>query len=653
MTQQLLSEQSHSRISALEAQLNASQSLAEQLELLSSLVEEATFSNPERAQQYLETMAHLLNEAQGNVWAYHVLYELQVAFLENQLYNYTLSENHYRKALSLLSQQPASPLRVMAMLDFAATLSNLQKFEEVGGLLREVEALLQSHVRTDNRLLFHFYLRSGYFALNLGELTDAIRHFMQAEDIFALIPPSELGSKDWYLLSLLYAGKGHVYERDGEPEQEITAFKKAIEICEQKGLRTRLSWNYLNMGNSYMRLQEVGLAKKYFYKTIHVEDDLNKQSRASALANLGRLALAENRFEEANEYLHQAKAIYQSRRQPDHGNMALLHMWFGELYFQRNDYVEAEEHYLRAWKAAEAGQRDDLLVQLCQAFAELYEVQEDYETAYGYLKVKDGFLANYQAAMRHGKVRELELKYDLERRRREAEELRSQTIHLRLQALRAQMNPHFIFNVMSCIQSIVREGDSKNADEFLHRFSILMRQSLNFSEVDFVTLEEEVEFLRNYLIINSKLRFMGKMEGRIALEEELPDEVLYLPSMIIQPLVENAVEHGIRPLQDRKGIVEVTFSWFDETNILCQIRDNGIGRAAAKQRSKNRPKKHKSRGMEIVRDRLKILHDERGFTTQPLRIIDLTDPATNQPMGTLVEVILPTETTPPSAHFNF
>ncbi len=643
MTKKMLVEESGRGLEALEARLSVSQSLAEQLELLSVLVDATTFSNPDRAQKYLDSMEQLLDRAEEGVHEYRVLNLLQRAFLENQLYNYRLAGRTYRQALDLLGRSGNEELRLTALLELTAVLANLQQFEELGKVLEEAEHLL--HDRTEPKYQFHYSLRAGYFALHLNELSDAIRHFMDAEELFEAIPEAERGPKDWYLLSLLYSGKGHVYEHDDEPEKEIEAFRSAVRICEEKDLRTRLSWNYLNMGKSYMRLQQFDKAREYFHKTIAVEDDLNKQSRASALANLGRIALGERRYEEARKYFNRAQSIYQSRRKPDYYNMALLYMWFGELYLFQGDLDNAEEYFVRAMDEAEKAEKEphDLLFQLCQHLAELFGRRGNFEAAYGFLKEKDKYLEAYYALERQNKVRELELKYDLERRRREAEKLRGRAVRLRLQALRSQMNPHFIFNVISSIQGVIRSGDVENADRFLQRFSELMRQSLNFSEADFISLDDEVKFLQNYLALNSELRFSGQMEGRILIEDDLKDEMLYVPSMLIQPLVENAVEHGIRPLQGRRGLVEVTFSWYNDDNLLCQVRDNGIGREAAAKRKALRPNRHRSRGMEIVHDRLELLHKERGLPVQALRTVDLKDPSTDEALGTLVEVILPVE----------
>ncbi len=647
MTRKMLVEETGGRLEALEARLSASQSLAEQLELLSMLVDATTFSYPDRAQKYLDSMEQLLDRAEDGVHEYRVLHLLQRAFLENQLYNYRLAERTYRQALAMLERGGNASLRLTALLEFTAVLANLQQLEELGKVLEEADHLL--HENSDPKHLFHYNLRAGYFALHLNELSEAIRHFMDAQDHFEKIPEADRGPKDWYLLSLLYSGKGHVYEHDDEPEKEIEAFSASVRICEEKDLRTRLSWNYLNMGKSYMRLQQFELAKKFFQKTIEVEDDLNKQSRASALANLGRIALAEARYEEARQFFYRAQRIYQSRRKPDYYNMALLYMWLGELHMLQQQLDAAEEYFVLALEEAEKGDRKDLLFQLCQHLADLFYQRGNLEAAYGYLKQKDNYLEAYHAMERQSKVRELELKYDLEKRRREAEILRGRAVRLRLQALRSQMNPHFIFNVISSIQGVIRSGDVENADRFLQRFSELMRQSLNFSEADFISLDDEVKFLQNYLALNSELRFSGQMEGRILIEDELKDEMLYVPSMLIQPLVENAVEHGIRPLQERRGLVEVTFSWFDDHNLLCQVRDNGIGREAAARRNALRPAKPRSRGMEIVRDRLELLHHERGLpaTKKTLHIVDLKDPSTDEALGTLVEVLLPVEFSPP------
>ncbi|MCB0623626.1 MAG: histidine kinase, partial [Saprospiraceae bacterium] len=116
--------------------------------------------------------------------------------------------------------------------------------------------------------------------------------------------------------------------------------------------------------------------------------------------------------------------------------------------------------------------------------------------------------------------------------------------------------------------------------KYLAKFAQLMRQSLEYSDLEIISLEKEIEFLEDYLFINEKLRFENRLEYEITVDDELEDDILGVPTMIVQPYVENAIEHGLRSRQH--GRIRIDFSPIDDLNILCVVEDNGIGREAAR-----------------------------------------------------------------------
>lgn len=145
-----------------------------------------------------------------------------------------------------------------------------------------------------------------------------------------------------------------------------------------------------------------------------------------------------------------------------------------------------------------------------------------------------------------------------------------------LKALRAQMNPHFMFNAINSIQNFVLKNDSKSAQKYLTKFARLIRSVLENSKYELVWLNKEVEALELYVELEA-LRSSFSFDYEIVLEDSLSAENLFIPPMIIQPYIENAILHGITPLSDRKGLLTIKFS--KEGSVLkCIIDDNGIGR---------------------------------------------------------------------------
>ena len=169
-----------------------------------------------------------------------------------------------------------------------------------------------------------------------------------------------------------------------------------------------------------------------------------------------------------------------------------------------------------------------------------------------------------------------------------------------------------------------------------------MRDSLENSDKDVISLEAEIEFLANYLELNQRLRFENRFDYRIEIDDEVETDLFRVPSMIVQPYVENAIEHGLKSIKN--GILMVTFSMINDDNLLCVVEDNGIGRKLAGERKEAAQslKKRASMGTSITEARLKSLHESlEQSSLEFIKTIDLFNPDTNEAAGTRVEVIIP------------
>lgn len=207
----------------------------------------------------------------------------------------------------------------------------------------------------------------------------------------------------------------------------------------------------------------------------------------------------------------------------------------------------------------------------------------------------------------------------------------------RLTALRAQMNPHFIFNALNSIQRYVLQGDVDQANKYLAKFSRLQREVLNHSSRDFISLETELEILELYLQLE-QLRFEDRFEYQITLEESLDPNEISIPPMILQPFVENAIWHGLMHRNGTKRL-DIEFTLRDEDVLCCRILDNGVGReAAARMRQTESARLHQSKGLKLVEERLHILEQlyRRPFR---LEILDRQG-VSGQVEGTEVRLML-------------
>jgi len=202
-----------------------------------------------------------------------------------------------------------------------------------------------------------------------------------------------------------------------------------------------------------------------------------------------------------------------------------------------------------------------------------------------------------------------------------------------LQALRLQMNPHFIFNTLSSIQGFILENETDRAVDYLGKFSQLMRSILVHSRESSIPVEDELKALRHYMDLE-KLRYNDKFDYSIAIDPEFDAELIEIPTMIIQPYIENAIIHGLVH-KAGQGFVQVKISLEDD-HILWVIEDNGIGRQRSMEIRKESGLHHLSRGMLITRERLELLNKmhQENFS---VRVIDLTD-GEGKAAGTRVEV---------------
>lgn len=189
--------------------------------------------------------------------------------------------------------------------------------------------------------------------------------------------------------------------------------------------------------------------------------------------------------------------------------------------------------------------------------------------------------------------------------------------HLQLKSLKAQMNPHFMFNAMNSIQSLVLKGDKYEAYNYLTKFASLIRENLNMSEKSFVGFDEELSLLKKYLELE-KLRFRDDFEYEIVDEHEIED--IKIPSMIIQPFIENAIKHGL--LHKIIGVKKVKIQFYLDDVFTCVITDNGIGLEASKAINDKNLNKETSFSTKAIQERLALLkkyyNSDIGFTYQDI-----------------------------------
>lgn len=186
---------------------------------------------------------------------------------------------------------------------------------------------------------------------------------------------------------------------------------------------------------------------------------------------------------------------------------------------------------------------------------------------------------------------------------------KSQLSELKMKALQAQINPHFIFNCMNSINQMILEGHNDKASLYLEKFSRLIRLILENSESTEVSLKDEILLLEAYIQLE-ELRFNGCIQYHLSTAKDLDPENVFLPFMVLQPFVENAIWHGLRPKgQSDDGRIDISIAQ-NEGLLICQIEDNGVGRDKSTQLQRKAVWKTKSMGLKITEERLELLNKE-------------------------------------------
>jgi ligand-binding sensor domain-containing protein len=215
-------------------------------------------------------------------------------------------------------------------------------------------------------------------------------------------------------------------------------------------------------------------------------------------------------------------------------------------------------------------------------------------------------------------------------------ELQQQKTELEMQALRAQMNPHFIFNSLNSINRFILQNNKSQASEYLTKFSKLVRMILQNSQASLITLENELESLELYLELEA-LRFNYHFDYKISVPKDMDISALKVPPLILQPYVENAIWHGLMH-KEEKGLLDIEVIE-ENDHLYFKITDDGIGREKAAALASKSATKHKSMGLRITAHRIAILQNSEALTS-PVTINDLVD-ANGYAAGTEITIKMP------------
>jgi two-component system, LytTR family, sensor kinase len=568
-----------------------------------------------------------------------VNYHICAAFWANQQYQFDQALEHLRQAEHAMGRRADTPVLAELWLDRLAVQINRSQWQDAQTAIEKAQKLLNN---SDNRrLLAYLIALEGQLHLRLNNSIRALEFLLEAERmLYELKDQTTL--KDWHTLTQVLSGLGTLYERRNEKEKSLDAFRRILPIVEEHALWPRLAWHYLNTGRMLLAQNNNPEAKIYFEKALLVAAPGDNEVQSGAHINLGIVALVQEQFDAALASFEAGAALFQQPAQPsDFDNLAKAFFWRSELRRITEETDRVEENLLLAFETGQKGQ--DLYFQrrICLSISQLYEANKLLEQALIWQKRATELTEAYYVRLRETERAELDARYDLERMRQEAQMARLRVAGLQSRALRAQMNPHFLFNALNAIQGFITSGRDMDASTYLARFAKFMRQTLEYADLEEVRLDGEISFIEKYLEINKKLRFRDQLLYAVIPPTSADSSELKIPAMIVQPFVENAIEHGLRPRQS--GRLTVRFELQDDDkSLLCIVEDDGVGFNKGREKQAQHSTEHqthRSRGMDITRERLGLLHGSvnENFT----QINDLSDLTNGEKTGTRVEILLP------------
>jgi tetratricopeptide (TPR) repeat protein len=532
----------------------------------------------------------------------------------------------------------------------------------------------------NKRGIAHMLNNIGVIYKNKGDYKKALDYYWQNKKI-----AEEIGDPESMVIAL--NNFGILYYEWGKYELALENYENAVKILEEKNDKVQLSVLLNNIGELYSKLNQDEKALAYYDRVLKISQEINnKKGIINTYSNSAVVQMKMGNFNLASDNLQKALSI--SEELGNKVQIAEILVKLALVNIKLANFPKAKINLDKSLDLSSQLSNLFILKDANQAYYDYYEAINNKGKALEYYKkyiqIKDS-LFNVDSRK---EIEELRTKYETEvkeqeisnllkekeinkleiekqkllkyylifailfimvvsllmfnrfklKKKNEKNEIEKSKLEIEQRLLRSQMNPHFIFNSMNSINSFITDNDASSAQLFLSKFSRLIRYILENSREPFIPFQDEMNTLELYLELE-QLRFENKFSFSIVNDfEENPEDIL-IPPMFIQPFIENAIIHGI---QNKKGKGHISIELKIENNqMLCIIKDDGIGREKAASFKNKKAISHDSLGIKVINERLEILGLKMKGGANVL-FSDLKDDKGN-PSGTLVELRIPFE----------
>ena len=564
----------------------------------------------------------------------------------------------------------------------AIVLNRRGDYEQAADLLQKSLQLSTQMANSDLIISCHYRLGTVYY--NHGNREKSIEHYFKGLEIIEGIHEDSLTKKQQQLHVYISNDIGTYYYRIRQDGYTLKYWKKASELAGKYNLHQYIPQIVNNIGMYYQETDNYDSAK-YYYTLALETGRKNNNSRIISLSlkSLGAMYLEQGAYNKALDNFLKALKLFKEMNNQEF--IINTNYNIANSYIKLDAYDSAYPYIVEGLDIAMAMNRKDKIGQGNFIMSLYYAGKQEYKKAYEihtYLsELKDTIFnediaaataemqTKYETAQKEKEIAEQTLlieqqQSDIRRQwmviggiialilimallfvilfnryrskqKQKQTELEKRSIETEQRLLRSQMNPHFIFNSLSSVQNYISIDDKIAAMSFLSKFAELIRNILMNSREATIPLQDEIDTLRLYMELE-QLRLKNKFDFKIEVDERLDAEAVYIPPMLIQPFVENAIKHGLRNKED-KGTLEISFRKNAQV-IYCKVKDDGIGREKARQLQEA---DHRSLALQIIRERLDVLKNVYNAELE-LSIEDLRTEQGN-PAGTQVKISLPFE----------
>jgi tetratricopeptide (TPR) repeat protein/anti-sigma regulatory factor (Ser/Thr protein kinase) len=481
-------------------------------------------------------------------------------------------------------------------------------------------------------------------------------------------------------INVSFNGIGNLYSMLGQHDQAISYFEKSLRLEAELDNLLGLAVNHQNIGKSLEEQGKLDLALKNYRNSLAYNEKIdNDMGRVICTNSIARVYLKQGRGQDAIDLLEPVLTI--ANRLGDDFLIAPIYIDLGWSQMLQGDYGSAEKHLLQGLKLAEDSDLHNASARANHLLSKLFQKTGNYYRALDFKLRADSL---DKEILNEGTIRyvnDVLFRYNSEKRNKDLQllaqenemyqmELRATRTTLLISGialallagilyilyrqyqlknekklltleqgmLRSQMNPHFLFNSLNSIKLYIINNEQKNAVHYLNKFAKLVRKILEASSVREIPLAEELETVELYMTIEN-IRFSDEINFKIRIDKDIDTHTTRIPSLILQPFLENALWHGLSSKEGPKKI-EMKVSKEKPGRIQIAVTDNGIGRAAAEKIKENKVLKRKSVGIEITKGRLANFAKDYQNSFD-VEMIDLYDQK-GRAKGTKVVLHIPT-----------